>query len=109
VEKITGKNTGKGTKNKKYEEKVREKIRETNSRGGGAKVRELRKAGQGLFRSREFVTSGEKGPTRADIAQLPVVYAQNILPNRASSGHVTDVTSGHAQWSDLPRSPSNVA
>ena len=38
------------------------------------------------------VTSGEKGPTRADIAQLPVTHAQNILPNRASSGHVT---SGH--------------
>jgi hypothetical protein len=35
------------------------------------------------------VTSGEKGPTRADIAQLPVAHAQNILPNRAPSCHVT--------------------
>jgi hypothetical protein len=47
------------------------------------------KAEQGLFRSRDFVTSGEKGPTRADIAQLSVAHAQNILPNMASS-----VTSG---------------
>ena len=45
------------------------------------------KAEQGLFRSRDFVTSGEKGPTRADIAQLSVGHAQNILPNMASSGH----------------------
>jgi hypothetical protein len=45
------------------------------------------KAGQGLFRSRDFVTSGEKGPTRADIAQLPIAHAQNILPDMASSGH----------------------
>jgi hypothetical protein len=29
-------------------------------------------SGQGLFRSRDFVTSGEKGPTRVDIAQLTV-------------------------------------
>jgi hypothetical protein len=47
------------------------------------------------------VTSGEKGPTRADIVQLPVAHAQNILPNMTSSdhvtaGHVTDVTSGQA-------------
>ena len=40
-------------------------------------------SGQGLFRSRDFVTSGQKGSTRADIAQLPVAHAQNILPNRA--------------------------
>jgi hypothetical protein len=71
----TGKNTG-----KKYGEKVREKG----------------KAGHGLFRSRDFVTSGEKGPTRADIVQLPVAHAQNILPDMASSGHVTEVTSGQA-------------
>ena len=44
------------------------------------------KAGQDLFRSREFVTSGEKGPIRADIVQLPVAHAQNILPNRTASG-----------------------
>jgi hypothetical protein len=32
------------------------------------------------FRSRNFVTSGQKAPTREDIAQLPVAHAQNILP-----------------------------
>jgi hypothetical protein len=42
------------------------------------------------------VSSGEKSPTRADIAQLPVAHAQNTLPNRAASGHVTGVTSGQA-------------
>jgi hypothetical protein len=36
-----------------------------------------------------------KGPTRADIAQLPVTHAQNILPDNVTSGHVTDVTFGH--------------
>ena len=45
-------------------------------------------SGQGLFRSRDFVTSGQKGPTRADMA--PVAHAQNILPVP-----VTDDTSGH--------------
>jgi hypothetical protein len=40
-------------------------------------------SGQSLFRSRDFVTSDQKGPTRADIAQLPVAQAQNILPDRA--------------------------
>ena len=52
----------------------------------GKKYEKKSKAEQGLFRSRDFVTSGEKGPTRADIAQLPVAHAQNILPNRAASG-----------------------
>ena len=52
-------------------------------------------SGQGLFRSRDFVTSGQKAPTRADIAQLPVAHAQNILPDMVTSGHVTNVTSGH--------------
>ena len=37
-------------------------------------------SGHGLFRSRDFVTSGQKTPTRADMAQLPVAHAQNILP-----------------------------
>ena len=32
------------------------------------------------------VTSGEKCPTMADIAQLPIAHAQNIFPNRAVSG-----------------------
>ena len=68
---------------------------------------------QVLFRSRDFVSSGEKGPTRADIAPLPVAHAQNILPNRITSGHVTDVTSnhvisGHAQWSDPPHDPPQI-
>ncbi len=57
--------------------------------------------GHGLFRSRHF-RSREwghfrwKGPITADIAQLPVPHAQNILLDMASSGHVT---SGHV--SDL--------
>jgi len=38
-------------------------------------------SGLGLFRSLDFVTSGEKGTTRADIVQLPVAHAQNILPD----------------------------
>ena len=29
------------------------------------------------------VTSGQKGPTRADMAQLPVAHAQKILPDNA--------------------------
>ena len=43
-------------------------------------------SGQGHFRS--------KGPARVDMVQLPVEHAQNLLPDRASSSHVTDVTSG---------------
>jgi hypothetical protein len=47
------------------------------------------------------------------MAQLPVAYAQNILPDRVTSGHVIDVTSGHvtdvtfghAQWTDPPHDP----
>jgi hypothetical protein len=64
------------------------------------------KAGHGLFWSRDFVTSGEKGPTTADIAQHPVTHAQNILPYMASSGHVT---SGHFRschfWSSMRNDP----
>jgi hypothetical protein len=47
------------------------------------------------------------------MAQLPVAHAQNILPGMVTSGHVTDVTSGHVtsghvtsghvQWSDRPQ------
>jgi hypothetical protein len=33
--------------------------------------------------------------TGTDMAQLPVAHAQHILPDMATSGHVTDVTSGH--------------
>ena len=52
-------------------------------------------------------------PIRADIAQLPVAHAQNILPDRFISGHVTDVASGHvnsghAQWSDPPHDPPQI-
>ena len=43
-------------------------------------------SGHGLFRS--------KDTTSADITQLPVVLGLSILPDRVSSGHVTDVTSG---------------
>jgi hypothetical protein len=40
------------------------------------------------------VTSGQKAPTRTDISQLLVAHAHSIRPDRACSGHVTDVTSG---------------
>ena len=43
-----------------------------------------------------------KGPTRADMAQLPVADAQNILPYTVISGHVTDVTSGHITSGSTP-------
>jgi hypothetical protein len=42
------------------------------------------------------VTSGQKAPTRTDIAQLTVAHAQNILP--ITTG---DVTSGQGQWRHL--------
>jgi hypothetical protein len=56
------------------------------------------KAGQGLFRSRDSVTSGEKGP-----------HVQNILPDMASSGHFRS----NMRMASLPVapphcSPSNV-
>jgi len=52
------------------------------------------------------VTSGQK----ADIAQLPVAHAQNILPVGtfsigATSGLVTDVTSGHVTSGRSPLLP----
>jgi hypothetical protein len=43
--------------------------------------------GQGLFRWRDHFRS--KGPTRADIAQLPVAHAHDILPDRVTFGHGT--------------------
>ena len=44
-----------------------------------------------------------RGPTKADIAQLPVAHAQNILPVP-----VTDVTSGHVTSGRSPHgSPTN--
>jgi hypothetical protein len=69
-------------------------------------------SGQGLFRSREFVTSGQKGPTRADMALLPVAHAQNILPvpvTDVTSGHVTNDTSVHVtSGSSTHRSTANM-
>ena len=49
-----------------------------------------------------------KGPTRADMAQIPVVHAHNILPDSATSGHMTSghVTSG---CSSLPPSNNNLS
>jgi len=51
-------------------------------------------------RGKSHVTSGGKGSTRADIAQLPVAHAHIIRPNMVVSGHVTYVTSGHF-WSSM--------
>ena len=74
----------------------------TGKKYGGGKYGKKSKAGQEPFRSRDFVTSGEKSPTRADIAQRPVAHAQNIFPNMASSGHVTSGSSSsllaNATW-----------
>jgi hypothetical protein len=79
---------------------TKKKVRGKNT---GKKVREKIVRPEGHLRSRHFVTSDEKGPTRADITQLPVALAQNILPNRASSGHVT---SGH--FRSLPVAPPQI-
>jgi hypothetical protein len=75
-EKVRGKKYGGISTGKKYWRIVQKKVREAKSTGNkkyGKKVRTKKygkksNAGQGLFRSRDFVTSGEKGPTRADIA-----------------------------------------
>jgi hypothetical protein len=74
--KVRGKKYGGISTGKKYWRIVQKKVREAKSTGNkkyGKKVRTKKygkksNAGQGLFRSRDFVTSGEKGPTRADIA-----------------------------------------
>ena len=53
-------------------------------------------SGQGHFRSRDFVTCGQKAP-------LGRIWRNSRLRMRITyfrTGHVTDVTSGHAQWSD---------
>jgi hypothetical protein len=84
--KIRENSTGEKYTGKKYGKKIWEKSTGVGSMGKNSK------AGQDIFWSRDFVTSGVKGPTRADSAQLPVEHAQNTLPNMASSGHVT---SGH--------------
>ena len=81
-----------------YGEKIQEKSM-GNKKYGKKTTGKNSKAGQVLFRSHDFVTSGERGPTRADI--VPFAHAQNILPNRASSGHVTS-----DQACTMVRSPS---
>ena len=60
----------------------------TTKKKNKKKKRDMRRAyfPSGLFPDRTssgHLISGEKGTTRADIAQLPVTYAQNILPYRA--------------------------
>ena len=65
--KVRGKKYGGISTGKKYWRIVQKKVREAKSTGN-KKYGKKSNAGQGLFRSRDFVTSGEKGPTRADIA-----------------------------------------
>ena len=60
------------------------------------------------FRPHDSRHFRSKGPTRADIAQLPVAHVQNILPDRArdwvTSGHVTSgSTSQHLRKCDFVR------
>jgi hypothetical protein len=50
-----------------------------------------------------------KDPTRTDMTQFSVAHAQNILPDRVTSGHMTDVTSGHVTDVTSGRTTSNVA
>jgi hypothetical protein len=69
-----GKKYGKNNTRKKYGEK------NTGKKFGKQKVRGKIYGKKNYGRSRDFVTSGERGPTRADI--VPVAHAHNILPNR---------------------------
>jgi hypothetical protein len=39
----------------------------------------------------DAVTSGKKGPKRADIPQLPIAHVRTLPPG-------SHATSGHAQW-----------
>ena len=54
-------------------------------------------SGHGLFGSRDFVTSGQKTTTRADMAQLRLRMRRTYFRTltNVTSGHVTGVTSGH--------------
>jgi hypothetical protein len=87
-------------------------LRKGKKRGGKSRSCAEHTSDQDRFRAGPLpdrVTSGQKGPTRSDIAQLPVAHTQNILP----IWHVTDVTSGHvtsghAQWSDPPHHPPQI-
>ena len=69
-------------------------------------------SGHGLFRSRDFVTSGQKVPLgqiwrnfRLHMRRtyFRTGYVTDITSGHDTSGHVTDVTSGHAQCSDPPQ------
>ena len=56
-------------------------------------------SGQGLFRSRDFVTSGQKAPLGWIWHNLRLrmrrIYLRTMHVTGITSGHVTDVTSGH--------------
>ena len=91
------------TREKKYGKKKYRKKSTGSKKYEKKSAGKKSKPGQDLFRSRDVVNSGVKGPTRADIAQLRVAHVQNILPNRTSSGHFRSrhflsllVTSGQA-------------
>jgi hypothetical protein len=64
-------------------------------------------SGQDLFRSRDFVTSGQKAPLgrilRNFRLRMCITYFRTVHMTDITSGHVTYVTSGHAQWSDPPQ------
>ena len=70
-------------------------------------------SGQGLFRSRDFVTSDQKAPLGRILRNFRLrmrrTYFRTGHVTGVTSGHVTDVTSGHAQWFDPHRSSANVA
>ena len=51
------------------------------------------------------VTSGQKGPVRADMAQLPVAHAQNILPDNERDWR--HFRSRHFRSCAVVRSPAN--
>ena len=56
-------------------------------------------SGQGLFRSRDFVTSGQKTPLERIWHNFRLrmrrTYLRTMHVTGVTSGHVTDVTSGH--------------
>ena len=57
-------------------------------------------SGQDLFRSRAFVISGQKAPLgriwyHFRLHMRRTYFRSRPLPDRVTSGHVTDVTSGH--------------
>ena len=61
-------------------------LRKGKKRGGKSRSCAEHTSDQDRFRAGPLpdrVTSGQKGPTRSDIAQLPVAHTQNILPDMA--------------------------